>query len=1538
MDSGENIVEGCFLGVDSTGSTVLANYSGIEWFDTPQTIGGTVPQARNLASGNPFGNIGGVAISDPNTFFVEGNYAGTDATGTLALGGGGFQSSGTATIVGGTAAGSGNLFSGNSLGVGFSEAPGNGFDPNSNLVQGNLIGTDPTGTVAVPNGEGIGLQQADQNTIGGTTPTARNVISGNFGDGMAVFDASSANIVQGNYIGMDISGENALSNGANGIDHANLNNSANAAGTLIGGESPGAGNVISANGSNGLLFGGQAITNIAGSLNNMGATVLGNLIGTDATGTVPMPNGAAGVSIIENGANYTIGGTDTPAANVIAFNQSDGVRIDPANLGSAFTANNGPNSVIGNAIYSNGGSGVRILSGVNNRVSQNSTYGNTGLGIDLGASGPQTNTKCQTTTNGPNNLQNSPLLVGASGGTVLVSATATGPSGNTSEFSNCAAMAVASGAINIVGSLTSLPGTAYTIEFFANSSCDPSGFGQGRTFLGSLNVTTDTSSNCLATFGINPNTGQADLSLAMGTQDSNLNPGLPAIYVATVTNLGAGAASAVSFTNSLPSSLSFVSAATTQGTCTNNGNALTCNLGTMASGATAAITVTATAVDVGSIVDPASVSSSTPDPNANNNSASVTFNSTNPFPVIDHFNPPNGVAGSGPTTLYIFGLGFISGTTVTVNSTVLTATLNNNGVCGNEFETTTCQFLTVTVPAPLMTSPANLSVSVANPSPGGGSSNMPWTVYPNPGTVTHFQISGIPNPALETTTFETNSYTMTVTALDANNQVVPGYQGIVNLTDNLTIYGSVVTPGQSFTPAPPYHFTANDHGVASFTTTIQTIGSNTTEVYDIGTPSITSSLTVNVNPVYGPPARVIPGQTPSSVPIGLVFPTPLTVTVVDSADNPLQGLTVTFTAPSSASAPSCTFSNGQSSIQLTTDVNGMVSATITANQVAGQFAVGVTVGSLTAQFFPTSTSNVPASISIVDGNPQSAPVNTQFTGLLDVLVKDAQGNAVPNVTVTFSPPSAGAGVNLASTTAVTAAFAQGFVVAGEARLDPIGVANGTAGSYKLTASVGGLSTQFDFTNTPNEGAVATLEAHSGTPQSTLLNTQFATPLVAIPLDADFNCLAQVPVTFTAPPSTGPSATLSAATVNSDPATCQAMVTATANGNKGGPYNVTATAGGKTATFSLINNAGTSDSFTAAYGTPQATAVGTAFAQPLRVLLLDQNGYPLTGQTVNFSTPVQGPTATLSKSSALTDVNGNAQVTASANTLLGTFPVTATYFPTNGNTLTTTFLLTNTAPTIATVKATGGNPQAAQIGQPYAQPLAATVKDSAGNPMSGVTVTFTAPTQGAGATLSSSTAVTNAQGVASVNATANGTVGQFFVGASVGNLADSFYLTNTAGPPANLALSGTPQSTLLNTKFGAPLQVTVTDAAGNPVIGATVTFSVPGSGASATLSFQSAITNGNGVATVTATANGSAGTYQVNVAAGPVTGKFILTNSAYSPCDVNQDTQTDVKDVQLMVNQSLGLAPANDLDNDKIVNVVDIQIVVNAVLKLGCEAQ
>ena len=180
---------------------------------------------------------------------------------------------------------------------------------------------------------------------------------------------------------------------------------------------------------------------------------------------------------------------------------------------------------------------------------------------------------------------------------------------------------------------------------------------------------------------------------------------------------------------------------------------------------------------------------------------------------------------------------------------------------------------------------------------------------------------------------------------------------------------------------------------------------------------------------------------------------------------------------------------------------------------------------------------------------------------------------------------------------------------------------------------------------------------------------------------------------------------------------------------------------------------------------------------------------------------------------------------------------------------------------------GGGGQGAIAGTAFTTPVTLQVQDQYGNPVSGVQVTFTPPASGASSSFSPNPATTDANGNISVNATANTIAGTYNVGVSFSGIATptSFQLTNLAGPAASVgSVSGGNQGAVTSTVFATPLGLQVLDQHGNPVAGVTVTFSAPGTGASASLSPVSVMSDANGFVSTTATANAIAGSYVVGV--------------------------------------------------------------------------
>jgi hypothetical protein len=206
-------------------------------------------------------------------------------------------------------------------------------------VAGNFIGTDASGTQDLGNSSfGLFIDYSPNNTIGGTTPAERNVVSGNDGQGLFVAGAgATGNKVVGNYFGTDASGTQDLGNSQVGVTVYY------APGNTIGGTTPAERNVISGNDGHGVwLWGNPA----------KGNEVAGNYVGTGATGQGDLGNSGFGVLAYEASDN-TIGGTQAGAGNTIFGNDGDGVHVE----GTGATGN----SILSNSISSNSGQGIELV-------------------------------------------------------------------------------------------------------------------------------------------------------------------------------------------------------------------------------------------------------------------------------------------------------------------------------------------------------------------------------------------------------------------------------------------------------------------------------------------------------------------------------------------------------------------------------------------------------------------------------------------------------------------------------------------------------------------------------------------------------------------------------------------------------------------------------------------------------------------------------------------------------------------------------------------------------------------------------------------------------------------------------------------------------------------------------------------------------------------------------------------------------------------------------------------------------------------------
>lgn len=378
-----NTILGNFIGTDVSGTAAFGNVlAGIVILDgaTNNVVGGNTPEAHNLISGN---RLTGVRIEGAGTSGnqVLGNYIGTNVSGTASL-----SHNWDGVFIGFGAANntlSGNLISGNGeAGVWIQNAGTVG-----NQVVGNYIGTNASGTTALPNYYGVRIQSgATDNVIGGNTPEARNLISGNGYLGVYISDSgTSGNQVLGNYIGTNVSGTAALGNASVGV--IILKGATN---NIIGGDTPGAGNLISGNGSDGIWIQDPGTS---------GNRVMGNYVGTDVSGTSPLGN-RNGVVISFGATDNTIGEDTSEKRNLISGNRDAGVWMqNTGTSGNQVMGNYIGTNASGTSALGNGGFGVLIGFKVTNNIIGGNTHGarnlisgNGGAGVWIQNAGTMSNT------------------------------------------------------------------------------------------------------------------------------------------------------------------------------------------------------------------------------------------------------------------------------------------------------------------------------------------------------------------------------------------------------------------------------------------------------------------------------------------------------------------------------------------------------------------------------------------------------------------------------------------------------------------------------------------------------------------------------------------------------------------------------------------------------------------------------------------------------------------------------------------------------------------------------------------------------------------------------------------------------------------------------------------------------------------------------------------------------------------------------------------------------------------------------------------
>lgn len=430
-------------------------------------VGGTTAAARNVVNSCNEG----IVLQNSHANTLQGNYIGVDLNGESAAGltiglRGITITSARGNLIGGSTAGAGNVVSNTASGFDNGGIVVSGLSSENTVIKGNRIGTNADGTSAIPNQRGIYIFASARATIGGTIPEERNIISGNTQAGIYIIGLEGQEFpiteITGNYIGLNAGGTSAIPNSS---------------GVFVTGNAPSnliRGNVISGNSTAGI--------NLATPDNQISS----NLIGTDPTGTLDRGNGTG--ILLSNGATGTnVGGANALLRNIISGNDlgiatatgssaaSDN-KIQNNYVGTAINGTSplpnsldgirlesGNNSISNNLIAMNGQKGINILgNGTGNRISRNSIFSNgttsADLGIDLGNDGVTLNDNGDTDL--ANNQQNFPVLITASGTLVF-------------------------------GTINSAPNATFILEFYSNPTAEPSLFGEGKTYLGTMNVTTN---------------------------------------------------------------------------------------------------------------------------------------------------------------------------------------------------------------------------------------------------------------------------------------------------------------------------------------------------------------------------------------------------------------------------------------------------------------------------------------------------------------------------------------------------------------------------------------------------------------------------------------------------------------------------------------------------------------------------------------------------------------------------------------------------------------------------------------------------------------------------------------------------------------------------------------------------------------------------------------------------------------------------------------------------------------------------------------
>jgi adhesin/invasin len=573
---------------------------------------------------------------------------------------------------------------------------------------------------------------------------------------------------------------------------------------------------------------------------------------------------------------------------------------------------------------------------------------------------------------------------------------------------------------------------------------------------------------------------------------------------------------------------------------------------------------------------------------------------------------------------------------------------------------------------------------------------------------------------------------------------------------------------------------------------------------------------------------------------GTAVAIPPSVIVKDEFNNPKSGVGVSFKVESGGGI--------LTGATATTNASGIATVgswTLGPNSVENRLSA--TSGSLIGSpvFFtatPTSVGFV-GTMSALSALSQSATVGTAVAAAPSVSVRNAAGDPVSGVNITFTLGTTGGSVVPGN--GVVPTNANGIATVGSWTLGTL------AGPYKLTAAAANVAGTQEFTATGTAGAATQIAVNDGNAQPNVpAGSAVPIPPSVIVKDAFGNRAGGVAVTF-AVATGGGSLTGAAATTNSSGV---ATVGSWTLGPSVGANTLTATSAGLTGspvTFAITSVPG-SGTIAKSGGDNQSATNGTAVAVAPSVIVKDNNNNPIAGVNVTFAVTAGG--GSLTGAAAVTNASGIATVgswTLGAVAGVSNNALTATSAGAIGSSV--TFTASATAGTAASIAKNAGDLQTnVPVPTDVPVPPSVIVKDGSGNPVSGVAVTFAVAIGGGSVT--GGAATTNASGIA--------TVGSWKVGPTPGSNTLTATSAGLTGSPLTFTATSIPgigtmtitppgtsnnQSATVATTVAIDPSVTIKDDLGNAVSGRTVTFAVATGGGSVTLG--TATTNGSGVATV-----------------------------------------------------------------------------------------